>query len=158
MNPTFEDLKEFIIVDKAVNACHKDVTAFLKERGPKKIKEVTELLRKYKSAHPDKQIAPARDETDMDMLCVAHTTNSYGYGKKDDRSSSRERNGTNQSGYINGGPRGGSWYPNDGVQQGLTVLEVGRTLSLHPGFIGESPVNVLQDSRSTIGSVRKDFV
>ena len=71
VNPTYEDLKEFIIVDKAVNACHKDVTAFLKERGPKKIKEVTELLRKYKAAHPDKQITPSRE---------------------------RERNGTDQAG------------------------------------------------------------
>ena len=50
-NKTYDDLKELFIREQFVGACHKDLTAFLRERKHKQLQEVIEAANNYREAH-----------------------------------------------------------------------------------------------------------
>lgn len=57
LDPSFESLVQFVMVDKVLNSVDKDVFSYLQERKPRDLKTVTDLCQKYQAAHPDKPMS-----------------------------------------------------------------------------------------------------
>ena len=81
---SFEELKNFIIRDKAIYSLDKTLKAFIQERSPKTIEEIVDLIRNYKLAHP---MAPtSKGEDYQDIICFAKGNDNFQRGRQLSRS------------------------------------------------------------------------
>ncbi|XP_055881504.1 uncharacterized protein LOC129925669 isoform X1 [Biomphalaria glabrata] len=90
VNSSYEGLKNFILVDNFVNKCDPQLQSFIRERNPKTIDEITEIMRVYKNAYPNKPFSD-RDKSKVDLI---------GYTKENvDRSRNRNRSNSGNRKY-----------------------------------------------------------
>ncbi|XP_059158115.1 uncharacterized protein LOC131942318 [Physella acuta] len=72
INKTYEDLFQFVLVDKILNSVHSDLYSFLQERKPRDIKTVTEMTQKFIAAHPTNPVCKKYDETELTSVFMTH--------------------------------------------------------------------------------------
>ena len=185
---TAADLRELVLIDKAIDSCHTNVASFIKERNPKTLATLTDILRTYKTAHPDRPIAKNKNDQSQDIVCFSSGVPSP---SKRDSVSPRPNSSLVRDNYSRDiecfrcGKRGhisrqcfsntfidnrnrikknNDWRvgsrgaTRDKVQQAFTVQTPGSPLSVHPGFVGGRAVQVLRDTGSTMVGVKSIFV
>ncbi|XP_059156644.1 uncharacterized protein LOC131941415 [Physella acuta] len=79
INKTYEDLFQFVLVDKILNSVHSDLYSFLQERKPRDIKTVTEMTQKFIAAHPTNPVCKKYDETELTSVFMTHVADRSKY-------------------------------------------------------------------------------
>ncbi|XP_055880846.1 uncharacterized protein LOC129925304 [Biomphalaria glabrata] len=64
---TYEGLRNFILIDNFLNKCDLHLQSFVKERNPKVLDEVTEIIRTYKKAYPSNPLSN-KDKKNIDLV------------------------------------------------------------------------------------------
>ncbi|KAK6979230.1 calponiny domain-containing protein [Biomphalaria glabrata] len=64
---SYEGLKFFILLDNFINKCDPQLQSFIKERNPKCLAEVTEIMRIYKNAYPTNPFS-TKDKNKVDLI------------------------------------------------------------------------------------------
>ena len=81
---SYEELRNFIIRDKAIHSLDKNLKAFIQERSPRNINEIVELIRNFKLAHP---MAPtSKEEERQEIICFTKGKDNFQRGRSNSRS------------------------------------------------------------------------
>ncbi|XP_055870080.1 uncharacterized protein LOC129923388 [Biomphalaria glabrata] len=71
---SFENLKQFIIVDKIVSTAGKHLFAFLQERKPRSVETVMELCQTYVAAHPGEILQKVENSEEIEFAATTVPT------------------------------------------------------------------------------------
>ncbi|XP_013080918.2 uncharacterized protein LOC106066442 [Biomphalaria glabrata] len=170
---TFDGLKTFLMIDKAIYECQEELKIFLLERKPKSIEDIVRLIRAYKVAHPDKKLFRGSDIEEIVAFNRTRDTRDN-YINNGRRYRYDEQNRFRGQGRNQMGSRPGQFYSNRGryqrnVQgrfggvrdrrdQSLSMLTCAGSLEYFETFVGNKIARTIRDSGSTIVGVNKKLV
>uniref|UniRef100_A0A2C9LR33 CCHC-type domain-containing protein n=1 Tax=Biomphalaria glabrata TaxID=6526 RepID=A0A2C9LR33_BIOGL len=92
---TYEGLKNFILIDNFINKCDPQLQSFVKERNPKVIEDLVEIIRIFKNAYPNNPLSVSDHKKVIDLVnyVKGNDGNDRDYGRRNDRSRERGNNG-----------------------------------------------------------------
>ncbi|XP_055874468.1 uncharacterized protein LOC129924253 isoform X3 [Biomphalaria glabrata] len=92
---TYEGLKNFILIDNFINKCDPQLQSFVKERNPKVIEDLVEIIRIFKNAYPNNPLSVSDHKKVIDLVNYVkrNDVSDRDYCRRNDRSRERGNNG-----------------------------------------------------------------
>uniref|UniRef100_A0A2C9L351 CCHC-type domain-containing protein n=1 Tax=Biomphalaria glabrata TaxID=6526 RepID=A0A2C9L351_BIOGL len=91
---TYEGLRNFILIDNFINKCDPQLQSFVKERNPKVIEDLVEIIRTFKNAYPNNPLSVSDYKKVIDLVNYVKRNdgNDRDYDRRIDRPKAGDRN------------------------------------------------------------------